>query len=88
MMVYMASCFIFIPAWVWLAKFIGKKKAYTINILVGAIGMISFMLPNPGDKYSGLLASFAAGFSGISFTNNNFLFTAIQADVVEYDQLR
>ena len=87
LLVYIGSYFATIPLWVLLAKALGKKRAYVANLALGILGMLLFMIPSSGNMLLSTLAAVGAGFSGIYLTSSNFLFVAIQADVVELDEL-
>jgi GPH family glycoside/pentoside/hexuronide:cation symporter len=83
MMTYTLAQVIFTPFWMWLARRIGKQRAWTGALLLSAVPFISFFfLSEPGWIFWVLtfLCGFLAGCGAV-------VQPAIQADVIDYDEL-
>jgi GPH family glycoside/pentoside/hexuronide:cation symporter len=81
---YFLSGLLCLPFWLLLAKRIGKLNAWLTSFTMGITGGLALFLLGPGDNYS-CLALIA--WSGSSFGAGLFLPPAIQADVIDYDEL-
>jgi GPH family glycoside/pentoside/hexuronide:cation symporter len=84
LLLYFVTGIVFLPAWVKLAQRIGKKNAWLISIAVntGAFAGVFFLGPGDASIY-GILVFL----SGIGFGATLALPSAIQADVIDYDEL-
>lgn len=84
MATYTIATVAFTPFWMWLARKIGKKRAWTGALLLSAIPFFGFyMLSEPGIAF--WVLTFAAGFlAGCGAVAQ----PAIQADVIDYDELQ
>jgi GPH family glycoside/pentoside/hexuronide:cation symporter len=81
---YFLSGLLCLPLWLLLAKRIGKLNAWLASFMMGITGGFSLFLLGEGDN----LACFALiVWSGSSFGAGLFLPPAIQADVIDYDEL-
>jgi GPH family glycoside/pentoside/hexuronide:cation symporter len=83
MMTYALPQVIFTPFWMWLARRIGKQRAWTGALLLSAIPFICFFfLSEPGWIFWVLtfLCGFLAGCGAVAQPS-------IQADVIDYDEL-
>ncbi|UCD59299.1 MAG: MFS transporter, partial [Candidatus Hydrogenedentota bacterium] len=81
---YFATGVLFLPAWILVARWIGKKWTWLAAMAVntGAFSGVFFL--GPGDeKVYGMLVFI----SGIGFGATVALPSAIQADVIDYDEL-
>jgi len=82
--VYFLSGLVCLPLWLMLARRIGKLNAWLTSFTMGITGGISLFLLGEGDNLA-CLALIA--WSGSSFGAGLFLPPAIQADVIDYDEL-
>ena len=84
LLLYFVTGIVFLPGWVLLARKIGKKHAWIVSMLIntGAFGGVFFL--GAGDA---LLYGLLVFVSGIGFGATLALPSAIQADVIDYDEL-
>jgi GPH family glycoside/pentoside/hexuronide:cation symporter len=75
---------LFLPLWLLLARRIGKLNAWLTSFIMGITGGIALFLLGPGDNIACLAVIIWAG---SSFGAGLFLPPAIQADVIDYDEL-
>jgi GPH family glycoside/pentoside/hexuronide:cation symporter len=83
MMTYAVPQVVFTPFWMWLARRVGKQRAWTGALLLSAIPFVCFyVLAEPGIAFWVLtfLCGFLAGCGAV-------VQPAIQADVIDYDEL-
>lgn len=83
MMTYALPQVVFTPFWMWLARRIGKQRAWTAALLLSAVPFVwFFFLAEPGITFWVLtfLCGFFAGCGAV-------VQPAIQADVIDYDEL-
>ena len=73
-----------LPFWLALAKRIGKLKTWLATFAIGIVGGIALLLLGPGDNVECVVI---LAFAGSSFGAGLFLPPAIQADVIDYDEL-
>ncbi len=85
LLVYFASGVFSVPLWLMLAVRIGKHRAWIVSLLVTAFAF-SFvpLVPHIGVWFFGLISLFTGSGLGADFT----IPPAIQADVVDLDELR
>jgi Na+/melibiose symporter-like transporter len=85
LLIYFASGVLAVPLWLWLAVHIGKHRAWIASLLVTAFAF-SFvpLVPHIGIWFFGLISVFTGSGLGADFT----IPPAIQADVVDLDELR
>ncbi len=83
LLLYFVTGLAVLPAWVKLAKIIGKKRAWLLamGINTGAFGGVFFL--GAGDE---LLYGILVVLSGLGFGATLALPSAIQADVIDYDE--
>ncbi len=81
---YFVTGIAFLPGWVLLARRIGKKKAWILSMMVNTGAFAGVLLLGPGDAgiYGGLVA-----LSGLGFGATIAIPSAMQADVIDYDEL-
>ncbi|HJR81037.1 MAG TPA: MFS transporter [Anaerolineales bacterium] len=81
----MAVCILFIPFWLWLARWRNKREAYMLGMAFWVIVELMVFTIRPGDTNSLLIIAALAGV-GVSaaYTLPDSLF----ADVIEWDELR
>jgi len=83
MMTYALPQVLFTPFWMWLARKVGKQRAWTGALMISAIPFVGFyLLAEPGWIFWVLtfLCGFLAGCGAV-------VQPAIQADVIDYDEL-
>jgi GPH family glycoside/pentoside/hexuronide:cation symporter len=81
---YFLSGLVCLPLWLALAKRIGKLNAWLTSFIMGITGGIALFLLGPGDNVACLVV---ISWAGSSFGAGLFLPPAIQADVIDYDEL-
>jgi len=81
---YFLSGLLCLPLWLALAKRIGKLKTWLATFVIGVTGGLGLFLLGPGDNVACL---FVIAWAGSSFGAGLFLPPAIQADVIDYDEL-
>ena len=81
---YFMTGIFFLPGWVLLAKRIGKKRSWILSMAVNTGAFIGVFFLGPGDAavYGVLVV-----LSGIGFGATLAIPSAIQADVIDYDEL-
>lgn len=81
---YFGSGFLCLPLWVWAARRFGKLEAWLASFGVGITAGIALFFGGKGDViYVALLHVWA----GLAFGAGGVLVPAMQADVVDYDEL-
>jgi GPH family glycoside/pentoside/hexuronide:cation symporter len=81
---YFLSGLLCLPLWLALAKRVGKLNAWLTSFVMGVTGGLSLFFLGPGDNFACLALII---WSGSSFGAGLFLPPAIQADVIDYDEL-
>src|SRR5262245_40168241 len=81
---YFLAGLICLPLWLALAKRIGKLNAWLTSFVMGVTGGIALFTLGPGDNVACLVV---ITWAGSSFGAGLFLPPAIQADVIDYDEL-
>ncbi len=82
--VYFSAAFVCLPGWVMLARRVGKKKAWLASFFLGISGGAGLFFLGPGDLAP---AACLIAWAGASFGAGLFLGPAMQADVIDYDEL-
>jgi GPH family glycoside/pentoside/hexuronide:cation symporter len=82
--IYFGMGFLCLPAWVWLARRAGKKVAWLLSFISAFTGSIALFFVGEGDLWQ---VGVILGWAGSSFAARLFLGPAIQADVIDYDEL-
>jgi GPH family glycoside/pentoside/hexuronide:cation symporter len=85
LLLYMISGIVFLPAWIALAKRKGKKFAFLASMVVNTGAFIGVFFLGRGDSTLFAVLSFV---SGTGFGAVLALPAAMQADVLDYDELR
>ncbi|HVO25414.1 MAG TPA: MFS transporter [Candidatus Margulisiibacteriota bacterium] len=81
---YFASGFLCLPIWVLLARRFGKRSTWLASFLMGITGGGAMFFLGQGDSIPLLLL---IAWAGSSFGAGLFLGPAMQADVIDYDEL-
>lgn len=84
LLLYLVTGVVFLPAWIALARRIGKKKAWLLAMMVNTGIFMGVFFLGPGDE---LLYGLLVIGSGLGFGASLALPSAIQADVIDYDEL-
>ncbi len=81
---YFVSGFVFLPAWIWAARRFGKKPVWLASFVAAVTGSVAVFFVGEGQL---ALAVAVLVWAGSSFGARLFLGPAIQADVIDYDEL-
>jgi GPH family glycoside/pentoside/hexuronide:cation symporter len=84
LLLYLVTGVAFLPAWIALARRIGKKNAWLLAMIVNTGIFLGVFFLGPGDE---LLYGVLVVGSGLGFGASLALPSAIQADVIDYDEL-
>jgi GPH family glycoside/pentoside/hexuronide:cation symporter len=83
--ILMSVCILFIPFWLWMAKWRNKREAYMLGMIFWvAVQLIIFTIQPGNTTYLLTIAAFA----GIGVSAAYTLPDSIFADVIEWDELR
>ncbi len=81
---YFAAGFVCLPLWVHAARRFGKRPVWLASFVMGITGGAGMFLLGPGDNVALL---FLIAWAGSSFGAGLFIGPAMQADVIDYDEL-
>ncbi|MGB5987810.1 MAG: MFS transporter, partial [Desulfobacterales bacterium] len=84
LVLYFATGILFLPGWIWISGRSGKKLAWLASMAVNTGAFIGVFFLGPGD---GLMYGVLVCISGIGFGATLAIPSAIQADVIDYDEL-
>jgi GPH family glycoside/pentoside/hexuronide:cation symporter len=84
LLVYFVTGIVFLPGWVYVARRIGKKKAWLGSMAINGGAFVGVFFLGAGDELAYGVLVFL---SGIGFGATLALPSAIQADVIDYDEL-
>ncbi|MGD2184489.1 MAG: MFS transporter [Desulfobacterales bacterium] len=84
LLLYFVTGIIFLPGWILLSRRIGKKAAWLTSMAINTGAFIGVFFLGPGDAQ---IYGFLVFISGIGFGATLALPSAIQADVIDYDEL-
>ncbi len=84
LLLYFVTGILFLPVWVRLAQRFGKKETWVVSMLVNSGAFLGVFFLGPGDA---AIYGVLVFFSGIGFGAALALPSAIQADVIDYDEL-
>jgi GPH family glycoside/pentoside/hexuronide:cation symporter len=83
--VLMSVCILFIPFWLWLARWRNKREAYTLGMAFWVVVQLLAFTIEPGDtNYLLMIAALAGIGVSAAYTLPDSMF----ADVIEWDELR
>ncbi len=84
LLIYFVTGIAFLPAWIGIARRMGKKRAWLASMAINTGAFVGVFFLGPGDAaiYGVLVA-----LSGIGFGATLALPSSIQADVIDYDEL-
>ncbi len=84
LLLYFVTGIIFLPGWIMLSRRIGKKAAWLTSMAINTGAFIGVFFLGPGDTH---IYGILVFLSGIGFGATLALPSAIQADVIDYDEL-
>lgn len=84
LLLYFVTGIIFLPGWIYLARQTGKKLAWLSSMALNTGAFVGVFFLGPGDA---LLYGVLVFLSGIGFGATLAIPSAIQADVIDYDEL-
>jgi GPH family glycoside/pentoside/hexuronide:cation symporter len=84
LLLYFVTGIIFLPGWILLSRRIGKKAAWLTSMAINTGAFIGVFFLGPGDTH---IYGILVFLSGIGFGATLALPSAIQADVIDYDEL-
>jgi GPH family glycoside/pentoside/hexuronide:cation symporter len=84
LLIYFASGILFLPGWIWVSRRTGKKFAWLASMAINTGAFIGVFFLGPGDASIYAVLVFV---SGIGFGATLAIPSAIQADVIDYDEL-
>jgi glycoside/pentoside/hexuronide:cation symporter, GPH family len=84
LLLYFASGIIFLPGWIFIARRTGKKAAWLASMAINSGAFVGVFFLGPGDVFPYGILVFL---SGIGFGASLALPSAMQADVIDYDEL-
>lgn len=83
LMLYFVTGIVFLPGWMSMSRKIGKKKAWLTSMAINTGAFLGVFFLGPGDTLAYGILVFL---SGIGFGATLALPSAIQADVIDYDE--
>jgi len=84
LLIYFASGILFLPGWIQVSRRTGKKFAWLASMAINTGAFICVFFLGPGDA---LIYGILVFISGIGFGATLAIPSAIQADVIDYDEL-
>ncbi len=84
LILYLSTGVVFLPAWIAIARRVGKKNAWLAAMIINTGVFLGVFFLGPGDA---LLYGILVVGSGLGFGASLALPSAIQADVIDYDEL-
>ncbi len=84
LLLYFVTGILFLPAWIFIARRVGKKIAWIASMVMNTGAFVGVFFLGPGDA---LIYGVLVFFSGIGFGATLAIPSAIQADVIDYDEL-
>jgi GPH family glycoside/pentoside/hexuronide:cation symporter len=84
LLLYFATGILFLPGWIYISRRTGKKAAWLASMAINSGAFIGVFFLGPGDAW---IYGILVFFSGIGFGATLALPSAIQADVIDYDEL-
>ncbi|MBW2407274.1 MAG: MFS transporter [Deltaproteobacteria bacterium] len=83
LLIYFVTGIIFLPGWISISRRIGKKKAWLTSMAINTGAFFGVFFLGPGDEITYGVLVFI---SGIGFGATLAIPSAIQADVIDYDE--
>jgi GPH family glycoside/pentoside/hexuronide:cation symporter len=83
LLIYFASGILLLPVWIRVSKRIGKKNAWLASMAINTCAFSGVFFLGPGDEWA---YAVLVAISGMGFGATLALPSAIQADVIDYDE--
>jgi GPH family glycoside/pentoside/hexuronide:cation symporter len=83
LLIYFVTGIIFLPGWVLISKKIGKKRAWLTSMAINTGAFFGVFFLGPGDA---VIYGILVFLSGVGFGATLAIPSAIQADVIDYDE--
>ena len=83
LLIYFVSGIIFLPGWISISRKIGKKKAWLTSMAINTGAFLGVFFLGPGDA---VIYGVLVFLSGVGFGATLAIPSAIQADVIDYDE--
>jgi GPH family glycoside/pentoside/hexuronide:cation symporter len=84
LMLYFVTGILFLPAWILISRRTGKKAAWLASMAINTGAFVGVFFLGPGDA---AIYGVLVFLSGIGFGATLAIPSAIQADVIDYDEL-
>jgi GPH family glycoside/pentoside/hexuronide:cation symporter len=84
LVLYFVTGIVFLPGWIIISRRTGKKAAWLVSMAINTGAFIGVFFLGPGDA---LIYGILVFLSGIGFGATLAIPSAIQADVIDYDEL-
>ena len=84
LMLYFVTGILFLPAWILVSRRTGKKAAWLASMVINTGAFVGVFFLGPGDA---VIYGILVFLSGIGFGATLAIPSAIQADVIDYDEL-
>jgi GPH family glycoside/pentoside/hexuronide:cation symporter len=84
LMLYFVTGIVFLPGWIFVSRRTGKKAAWLVSMAVNTGAFLGVFFLGPGDE---VIYGILVFLSGIGFGATLAIPSAIQADVIDYDEL-
>ncbi len=84
LLLYFVTGILFLPGWIWISRKTGKKTAWLASMGINSGAFLGVFFLGPGDAW---IYGILVFFSGIGFGATLAIPSAIQADVIDYDEL-
>jgi glycoside/pentoside/hexuronide:cation symporter, GPH family len=83
LLLYFVTGIAFLPGWIFIARRTGKKNAWLVSMAINSGAFVGVFFLGPGDE---ILYGILVFLSGIGFGAALAIPSAIQADVIDYDE--
>jgi glycoside/pentoside/hexuronide:cation symporter, GPH family len=83
LLLYFVTGIIFLPGWIFIARRIGKKFAWLVSMTINTGAFTGVFFLGPGDAF---IYGILVVLSGVGFGASLAIPSAIQADVIDYDE--
>jgi GPH family glycoside/pentoside/hexuronide:cation symporter len=83
LLLYFVTGIVFLPGWIFIARRTGKKIAWLVSMAINSGAFVGVFFLGPGDE---ILYGILVFLSGIGFGAALAIPSAIQADVIDYDE--
>lgn len=85
LLIYFLTGILFLPLWIAISRRIGKRNAWIMSMVINTGAFAGVFFLGPGDSH---IYGVLVFFSGIGFGAGLALPSSIQADVIDYDELK